>query len=197
MPALLPAAAACPADDSLAKAASKLQSLKALRASTAAPRAMPQLPPATIAAAAPAPAPAAQPEPVAAPPPPQPSKSPQLPQAGAEGEGSQQRLRCACCGLECRLVMSTLLPVQMHLLLRFCPRPARLFGTPSIRCHHTCSGEDSGELAARAALQQRRKSLAPATGGRAQRYGEWFDGDDRDLERTLNVGAGVHACVWS
>lgn len=51
----------------------------------------------------------------------------------------------------------------------------------------TSSGEDSGELAALAALQKRRKSLAPATAAK-QRYGDFFEGGDRELERTLNVG---------
>jgi hypothetical protein len=38
------------------------------------------------------------------------------------------------------------------------------------------------------ALQhRRRKSVAP--GSAQKRYGEWFAGDDRELEHTLHVGA--------
>lgn len=67
------------------------------------------------------------------------------------------------------------------------PRPpataAPLLPTP-------CSGEDSGELAALATLQKRRQSMHGAGGThRQQRYGSYWQGDDRELESTLHVGA--------
>lgn len=61
-----------------------------------------------------------------------------------------------------------------------------------------CSGEDSGELAALSALQKRRKSLGPATAAK-QRFGEWFEGTDKELESTLQVGLthwGLTGC-WA
>lgn len=66
-------------------------------------------------------------------------------------------------------------------------------GATPFRSSLACSGEDSGELAALSALQKRRKSLGPATAAK-QRYGEWFDGSDKDLEHTLQVG--LPAC-WA
>lgn len=73
----------------------------------------------------------------------------------------------------------------------------------SLRSYHSVmhyslprSGEDSGELAALSALQKRRKSLGPATAAK-QRYGEWFDGSDKDLEHTLQVGPGFLRLLWA
>ncbi|PRW58458.1 hypothetical protein C2E21_3031 [Chlorella sorokiniana] len=134
-------------DDSLARAASKLQNLKAPQPRAPSRAAQAQ---AAIAAAA-APLPLAAPKPDASPEPaPERCESPQLiPAFPAAAAGEQQA-----------------------------PPPA---GEGS---HKGLSGEDSGELAALSALQKRRKSLAPATAAK-QRYGEWFDGSDKDLEHTL------------
>lgn len=51
------------------------------------------------------------------------------------------------------------------------------------------SEEDSGELAAMSALQRRRKSVAPGSAQKVQRqrFGSWFEGDDKELEHTLHV----------
>jgi hypothetical protein len=52
------------------------------------------------------------------------------------------------------------------------------------------SGEDSGELAALAAVQQRRKLMHAGPGGggtQDQRYGQFWQGDDGELEDALHV----------
>jgi hypothetical protein len=49
------------------------------------------------------------------------------------------------------------------------------------------SGESSGELAARSALQQRRRKSLHGGTPRPQRYGSFWQGDDRELEHTLHV----------
>ncbi|KAL4426810.1 hypothetical protein ABPG77_006596 [Micractinium sp. CCAP 211/92] len=55
---------------------------------------------------------------------------------------------------------------------------------PAAEAGQRLSDEDSGELAALAALQRRRRSVAP--GSAQKRYGSWFEGDDRELEHTLH-----------
>ncbi|KAL4430975.1 hypothetical protein ABPG75_006231 [Micractinium tetrahymenae] len=150
-------------DDSLVKAASKLQSLKALRATAprplaasagnnalagssqlcvAAPAPAVQAPAAAAAstAAAPSTASAEAPESQMAAPPPQACDSP-----------------------------------PVHDVAKHASQAAE--------AGQRLSDEDSGELAALSALQRRRRSVAP--GSAQKRYGSWFEGGDRELEHTL------------
>ncbi|KAI3433546.1 hypothetical protein D9Q98_003356 [Chlorella vulgaris] len=123
-------------DDSLARAASKLQSLKALRGGPVAPH-----------------------RPLGV-----------LPAPKAEVNAAPQTTAT--------LPLSSLNP------LRAAQRAA-----PAAPSEQRLGGEDSGELAALAAVQQRRKSMHAGPGGggtQDQRYGQFWQGDDGELEDALH-----------